>query len=115
MLFIIIVNLDLLLTLLKKEIIPRWHEFGALIGVPKEVIDNYLKSEYTADQCILEIFDYWLRHHPGPLTWNNVAQKLNEMKLHHLAEKALQISVTGKFCQLHVVSDKSGAYSFFYL
>lgn len=66
-----------------------------MVGVPKDVMDSYLG--YPSDQCLIELLDYWLRHHPGQLTWKEVAQALREMKLYYLAEKALQISTTGEF------------------
>ena len=89
-----IVNLDLLLILLKEEITPRWYEFGLVVGVPKEVMDSY--SGHPSDQCLIELLDYWLRHHPGQLTWREVAQALREIEFYQLAEKALQISTIGK-------------------
>ena len=89
------VNLDFLLLLLKEELTPRWYEFGSVVGVPKDILDGYLG--YPSDQCLIELLDYWLRHHPGQLTWREVAQALREIKLYQLAEKALQISKTG-FC-----------------
>ena len=65
------------------------------MGVPKQVMDGYLG--YPSDQCLIELFDYWLRHHPGQLMCREVAQALKEIKLYQLAEKILQISVTGEF------------------
>ena len=65
-----------------------------MVGVPKEVMDSY--SSYPSDQCLIELLDYWLRHHPGRLTWKEVAQALREMRFYYLAEKALQISTTGE-------------------
>ena len=90
---IFLVNLDLLLILLKEELTPRWYELGLVVGVPKDVMDGYLG--YPSDQCLIELLDYWLRHHPGQLTWREVAQALREMKLYQLAKEALQISTTG--------------------
>ena len=72
---------------------PRWYEFGLVIGVPKDVMDGYLG--YPSDQCLIELLDYWLRHHPGLLTWREVAQALKEIKLHQLAETILQFSTQG--------------------
>ena len=88
------VNLDLILNLFKEELTPRWYECGLVVGVPKEVMDTYLG--YPSDQCLIEVLDYWLRHHPGQLTWSEVAQALREMKLYQLAEKALQVYTTGE-------------------
>ena len=88
------VNLDLLLILLKDELTPKWYEFGLVVGVPKEVMDGYVG--HPSDQCLIEMLDYWLRHHSGQLTWAEVAQALREIHLYQLAEKALQISTRGK-------------------
>ena len=68
------------------------------MGVPKEVMDGYLK--YPSDQCLIEVLDHWLRHHPGQLTWREVAQALREAKFYHLAEKTLQISMKGELLLL---------------
>ena len=87
------VNLDFLLILLKEELTPRWYEFGLVVGVPKDILDGYLG--YPSDQCLIELLDYWLRHHPGQLSGREVAQALREIKFYQLAEKALQISKTG--------------------
>ena len=87
------VVLDLLLILIKEEITPRRYEFGLIVGVSKDVMDGYLG--YPSDQCLIELLDYWLRHHPGQLIWREVAQALREMKLYQLAKKALQILITG--------------------
>jgi ribonuclease HII len=66
-----------------------------VVGVPKEVMDGFVG--YPSDQCLIEVLDYWLRHHLGQLKWEEVAHALKEAKLHQLAKKALQISTTGQF------------------
>ena len=86
-------NLDLLLILLKEEVTPKWYEFGLVVGVAKEVMDNY--SGCSSDQCLIEVFDYWLRHHSSQPTWKEVAQALKEIELHQLAEKVQEISTRG--------------------
>jgi hypothetical protein len=58
---------------------------------------------YPSDQCLIEVLDYWLRHHHGQPQWGEVAQALKEMKLYQLEEKALQISATGQFLLLVTV------------
>lgn len=88
--------MDVLLILLKNDIIQRWYEFGLLIGVPKRVMDSYYESGCSADQCVIEVLDYWLRHYPGLLTWKKVAKQMNEINLHHLADRAFQLSETGR-------------------
>ena len=89
------VNLDNLLIQLREEVTPHWQNFGLTIGVPREVIVKY--SEYPPDQCMIEILDYWLRHHDdaAPLTWRDVAVALRQIKLYQLAEKILKVYVIG--------------------
>ena len=87
--------------MLKDELTPKWYEFGLVVRVPKEVIDGYVG--HPSDQCLIEVLDYWLRHHSSQLTWGEVAQALREIKLYELAEKAQQISTTGEFPLIAVV------------
>ena len=96
------VNLDLLLILLKDELTPKWYEFGLVVGVLKEVMDGYVG--HPSDQCLIEVLDYWLRHHSGQLTWEEVAQALREIKLYKLAEKTLQISTTGEILSCYYLN-----------
>ena len=81
------VNLDILLILLKEEVTPTWYEFGLLVGVPKEEMDHYSATGCSSDRYLIEVLDYWLRHHPSQLRWKEVAHALKEIKLHQLAEK----------------------------
>ena len=89
-----LVNLDLLLILLQQELSPRWYQLGLVIGIPKDIMDGYVGR--PSDQCLIEVLDYWLRHHSDQLTWGEVAQALREMQLYQLAEKAQQIFTTGE-------------------
>ena len=73
--------------LLKEEVTPKWYDFGLVVGVPKEEMDHYSVTQCSSDQCLIEVLDYWLRHHPSQLTWKEVAHSLKEIKLHQLAEK----------------------------
>ena len=89
----LLVNLDILLVQLRDKITSRWYEFGLVVGVPKEVMDSY--SGYPADQCVVEMLDYWLRHCPREPTWKDVAHALKEINLYQLAASILQVYVTG--------------------
>ena len=66
-----------------------------MIGVPTDVMNGYLG--HPSDQCLIELLDYWLRHHPSNATWKEVAQALKEVKHYHLAEKTLKILETGSY------------------
>ena len=87
-----LVNLDTLLVQLRDEITSRWYEFGLAVAwsIPKEVMDSY--SGYPADQCMIEMLDYWLRHYcHGQPTWKDVANALKKINLHQLADSILQV------------------------
>jgi hypothetical protein len=75
---------------LRGEVTPKWYELGEIIGVPKETLDKF--SEHPPEQCIIEVLDYWLMLHSDKLTWKDVAHALEELNLHQLSEKILQIS-----------------------
>ena len=57
------------------------------MGVPKEAMDTYSATGCSSDQCLIEVLDYWLRHHPSQLTWKEVAHALKEIQLFQLAEE----------------------------
>lgn len=79
--------MDSLLIHLRPQVTPKWHQFGVAIGTPNEVLDEL--SNYPEEESIVEIADYWLRHHPGQLTWREVAEILKDIELHQLAEELL--------------------------
>ena len=81
-------NLDNLLIQIRDEVTPHWYELGVSIGVPQDVMENW--SEYPADQCIVEVVDYWLVHCHGQMTWERVADTMKDIKLNTLADAILQ-------------------------
>ena len=86
------VDLDSLLIHLRSEVTPKWRQFGEAVGISEEVLKKY--SNYPPEECIVEVFDYWLRnYHPSPTdkpTWRDVADVLIKMELHQLADGLLQ-------------------------
>ena len=78
-------NLDSLLFHLRTQVTPKWHQFGIAVGTPKELLDQLMS--YPEEECMVEIVDYWLRHHPGQLTWVEVSRALRKIKLHQLADE----------------------------
>ena len=76
--------MDNLLSQLRDDITPHWYEFGVIVGVPKETLEKC--KDYPPDQSTVEVLDYWLMHHRGQLTWEDVGNALKEIQLHHLAE-----------------------------
>lgn len=84
-------NLDNLLIFLRPQVIPKWHQFGVAIATPNKLLDELLS--YSDEECMVEITDYWLRHHQGPVTWEEVAQILKEIGFSQLAEELLNGSI----------------------
>ena len=87
-------NLDNLLIHLRSEVTPYWYQFGTIVGMDKDTLENY--SKYPPEQCIIEVLDYWLRnHYDSKPTWRDVANVLKEIKLNKLAENILKVYETG--------------------
>ena len=68
----VICDLNGLLPALRGQISSKWYSFGLAIGVPKQIL-NQLKY-YPDEECLVEVLDYWLRHHPGKPTWKEIME-----------------------------------------
>ena len=84
------VDLDSLLIHLRTEVTPKWCQFGEAVGIPEEILKKY--SNYPPEECIVEVFDYWLRSYPSTTkpTWRDVVDVLIKIELHQLADRLLQ-------------------------
>ena len=80
-------NLDSLLIHLRPHVTPKWHQFGVAIGTPTKLLDEL--SSYSDEECMVEVTDYWLRHHEGQVTWEEVTMILREIGFHQLADELL--------------------------
>ena len=87
------VNLDSLLIQLRLQITPKWYEFGEAAGIEKEVLDKFAK-QCSPEECIVEMFDYWLRSGDKP-TWRDVVKILKTIHLPHLAFDIEGVYTTG--------------------
>ena len=85
-------NLDSLLIQLQDKVTQNWYQFGLALGVEKKVLDRYLN--YTPEQNIIEILDYWLRSDTKQ-NWNEVARALRQIYYHQLAKEIESIDKTG--------------------
>ena len=63
-------NLDDLIYTLRGEISSKWYSFGLALGLPNEIL-NQLK-DYSTEECLVEVLDYWLKHHQGNPTWQEI-------------------------------------------
>ena len=88
-----LLNLDSLLIQLQAEVTPKWYQFGEAIGMNKETLNKY--TNYSDDQCIIEVLDYWLTNHSGQPTWREVAKILRGIGLQRLAYDIEGIYETG--------------------
>ena len=85
-------NLDSLLIQLQAQVTQKWYQFGAAVGVPSDLLQQY--SSYTADEGLIEVLNYWLNNHQNP-TWRDVAKVLRDIELHELAESIMNVYETG--------------------
>ena len=86
-------NLNSLLILLRAHVTPKWHHFGAVIGVPEELLHQY--SSYPANECLIEVLNYLLSNHYNP-TWRDIAKLLHDTELPELAESIMNMYDTGR-------------------
>ena len=86
-------NLDTLLIHLRSQVTSKWYELGVAIGMDRVTLNKY--SKYPSEECIIEVLDYWLRSHEYELTWGKVADILEQIDLHELAENILNIDKPG--------------------
>ena len=85
-------DLDMLLIQLKPQVLTKWKQFAEAVG-----LSNIIKelSQYSEDECIVEVFDQWLKSHPTKPTWRNVADVLNDIGLQQLANDIMKVYDTG--------------------
>ena len=76
------VDLNSLLLRLRGHITSQWYLFGLAFGVPKEILEQLRR--YPREQCLVEVLDYWLRHHDGQPTWEQVVVAQEKIKFHLL-------------------------------
>ena len=55
-------------------------------------------SSCGPDDRMVEMLDYWLRHHPTKPTWKDVAHILKKINLYQLADSLMEVYETGIKC-----------------
>jgi hypothetical protein len=73
------ITLSGLLQKLKGDISSQWYQFGLELRIPKDILDQL--NSYSDEDRTVEILDYWLRHHPGNPTWQEVAEAKKQAEL----------------------------------
>ena len=79
------VNLDSLLSRLQPQVASKWCLLGVAVGMPKETLDEL--SNCSKEEGLEKVIEYWLKTREGDLTWREVAEKMEEIGLAHLAEE----------------------------
>ena len=77
-------DLDSLLIKLCGRVDSKWYPLGMAIGIPTEFLDN-LKG-YPDHECMVEMLDYWFRHHPDQPTWKEIADAIEDIHDYLLAK-----------------------------
>ena len=80
---------------LRPQVGPKWYQFGEAAGIEREVLDNYV-CHCNPEDCIVEMFDYWLRNHVGQPTWKEIAKLLRAIGLGELAADIDKVYLTSK-------------------
>ena len=76
-------NLDSLLLKLDGRLDTQWLSLGTALGIPTDFLTS-LKG-YTDKECMVEMLDHWLRHHPDQPTWKEVADAIENIRDYNLA------------------------------
>ena len=77
-------DLDTLLIKLGGRLDTQWYPLGMAIGIPTQFLEN-LKG-YSDEECMVEMLDYWLRHHPDQPTWKEIADAIEDIQDYDLAK-----------------------------
>ena len=64
----------------------HWYQFGLVIGTPEDIMEQL--RDYSEMDGLVEILDYWLRHHPGQPTWQEVADAMKIAEFNQLTQNA---------------------------
>lgn len=63
--------------ILKGQITSKWYQFGVALGIPQTTLEQL--TNYNEEDSLIELLDYWLKHHPNQPTWqeiNNAQEKM---------------------------------------
>lgn len=63
-------DLKSLLKKLQGQASKQWYQFGLALGLPMDVLEGF--NLYSEDDCLVEVLDYWLKHHPTQPTWQEI-------------------------------------------
>lgn len=79
---------------MRPQVSCKWYQFGEAAGIEKEALDKIVEQCHP-DQCIVELFDYWLRNSAEPPKWKTVADVLKAVNLIELGHDIERVYTTG--------------------
>ena len=86
------VNLKRLLEKLQGQVSKQWYQLGLALGLPMDVLEGF--NLYTEDDCLTEVLDYWLKHHQGKPTWQEITDAQKKVVMFNTEQD------TGKWIQI---------------
>ena len=75
-------NLNSLLHMLQGQMTSKWYLFGLALGVPKMILDQL--TDYSEEDSLVEVLDYWLTHHPQKPTWQEITDAQKKLSFKNL-------------------------------
>ena len=79
---------------LRPQVGPKWYQFGEAAGMPKDALDK-IAEQCPPEECIVELFDYWLMNATEKPTWRNVAKILKIIGLTELGLNIERVYTSG--------------------
>ena len=80
------VNLKRLLEKLQGRISKQWYQLGLTLGLPMDVLEGF--NLYSEDDCLVEVLDYWLKHHPARPTWQEIIDAQKKVEIFNTEQDA---------------------------
>ena len=68
-----------ILTKLKGQKDLDWFKFGKALGVPNEITEQLVG--YSEKDALVEVVDYWLKHHHFQPTWKEITDALKKAEV----------------------------------
>ena len=87
---------------LQGQVSKQWYQFGLTLGLPMDVLEGF--NLYSKEDCLVEVLDYWLKHHPGKPTWQEITEAQKKIETFNIIDQDPGASVLMVFCLLSASS-----------
>ena len=75
-------RLEQILIKLQGKVTSQWYLFGLAFGVPNDILEQL--HDYSEEESLIELLDYWMRHHPGQPTWQEIADAQEKVEFYQI-------------------------------